>query len=90
VRESELRITLETLGPGRAATVVAEVTASLRRWQPEAARGEPRLRRMLNAAADFNQRADAALRRGDGIAALDLASYAAGLVNSYRLTTVRF
>jgi hypothetical protein len=45
---------------------------------------------MLRAAADFHHRASAALRTGDGIAALDLASYAAGLVNAYRLATPPF
>jgi hypothetical protein len=90
VRESELRITIETLGPATAATVVSEVAGSLARLQADSARAEARLRRMLRSATDLLHRADAALQRGDGIAALDLASYAAGLVNSYRLATTRF
>ncbi|NJD09679.1 MAG: hypothetical protein FIB01_04260 [Gemmatimonadetes bacterium] len=90
VRESELRITLEALGPGTAASIVADVGRAIGDLKGSAPAAEPRLRRMLKAASDLHYRASSALRAGDGIAALDLASYAAGLVNAFRLATARF
>jgi hypothetical protein len=90
VRESELRITLEALGPACAAAVVNDVAAALLRLQPDSGKAEPRLRRMLRTAADLHYRAAAALQQGDGIAALDLGSFAAGLVNSYRQAMTPF
>ena len=90
VRGSQLRITIEALGPALAAPVVDDVAAALRELQPGEDRAPPRLRRMLRAATDLHHRARTALAAGDAVAALDLGSYAAGLVNAYRLANVRF
>ena len=90
VREEELRIALQVLGPECARAVVQDVGQALERLERSTRASEPRLRRMLAAATDLHVRAARSLDSGDAVAALDLGSYAAGLVNAYRLAVTRF
>lgn len=90
VRREQARIVLRVLGPAsvenmlqRARTAADELTAALERAQ-DTGRDVPRLDRMMSAALDMLQRAEAAFARGDAAAALDLGSHAVGLLNTLR------
>jgi hypothetical protein len=91
VRAEQIRVVLEVLG----ADAVEHLNAAVTRGVAEAdvalqaatsaGRDVSRLERMVATARDMGGRARAAADSGDTPAALDLASHAAGLVNSARL-----
>jgi len=91
VRAEQVRIVLEVLGVDAAVRLVEAVRNSAIATETEVAREMAagrdlvRIARMAAAARDMGHRAATALSSGDPATALDLASHAAGLVNSARV-----
>lgn len=91
VRAEQVRVVLEVLGIEAAERLVDAVRSSAIATEADvtreiaAGRDLVRIARMAAAARDMAHRAAAALSSGDPATALDLASHAAGLVNSARL-----
>jgi hypothetical protein len=95
VRAEQIRIILRVLGAPAAGRLVAAVEAGLAESSAAlaearaAGRNVTRLERMHAVARDMVQRARASFDAGDHAAALEVASHAAGLINSVRLGLAR-
>jgi hypothetical protein len=89
VRAEEIRVTLHVLGEQAVHELVARTAHSLTEVRAELAYASgdvSRLDRMAGSASELVERARLALLQDDAALALDLASHAAGLVNTVRLT----
>lgn len=87
VREQQIAIVLQVQGPAVAGTLISSVDAGIKASRDRLAnikdaRIVARADRMLAEAGSLNSRAKAARLNGDAATALDLASHAAGLVNT--------
>ncbi|CAN5860331.1 hypothetical protein BH23GEM9_BH23GEM9_09550 [soil metagenome] len=91
VRGEQIRIVLDVLGSGTVDRLLDDVGYGLAELNVALAgarsggRDVSRLGRMSASARDMHSRARAALDGGDAVAALDLGSHAAGLINTLRL-----
>jgi hypothetical protein len=91
LREEEVRLVVDALGSEAARQLVDAVqrgisdTAAATASAAAAGRDVGRIQRMVATAREMNHRASLAMEADDPARALDLASHAAGLVNSARL-----
>jgi hypothetical protein len=90
VRDEEIRIVLEVLGPSPLDQLLTDARAGLDELESvllrarTAGRDVTRLQRMAAASRDLLRRATLARQAGDADVALDLASHAAGLIDGAR------